>query len=81
LFEWDEDKRRTTIEQRGLDFIDAQLAFDGRPVATASSTHPFEDRFVSVAVLDDGKFYSVVWMWRGEARRMISFRRARDGEE
>jgi uncharacterized protein len=81
MFEWDENKRRTNIESKGLDFVDAAFVFDGRAAITAPSRYPFEDRFVSTAVLDDGKFYSVVWTWRGDVRRIISFRRARDGEE
>ncbi len=31
MFEWDEAKRIWTIAERGLDFADAALAFDGRP--------------------------------------------------
>jgi uncharacterized protein len=61
--------------------MDAVIVFDGRAMITAPSRCPFEDRFASTAILDDGKFYSVVWTWRGDARRIISFRRARDGEE
>ena len=80
-FEWDESKRLKNIETKSLDFIDAVVVFDGRPVTTAPSNFPFEDRFVSTAVLNDGKFYTVVWTWRSVARRIISFRRARDGEE
>jgi len=80
-FEWDENKRLKNLETKSLDFIDAVVVFDGRPVTTAPSNVPFEDRFVSTAVLNDGKFYTVVWTWRGAVRRIISFRRARDGEE
>jgi uncharacterized DUF497 family protein len=75
-----EEKRKLTIELRDLDFIDAQLLFDGRPAVTAPANTPFESRFVSVAMLNDGKFYTVVWTWRADARRIISFRRARDRE-
>jgi uncharacterized protein len=39
-----------------------------------------EDRVVSIAEID-GKIYTVVWTWRLENRRIISFRRARDAEE
>lgn len=28
-FEWDEDKRISNIEERGVDFIDAALIFEG----------------------------------------------------
>ena len=81
MFEWDEAKRQQTIKDRGLDFLAATRVFDGRPVITAPAKFPFEPRFVSTAMLDDGKFYSVVWMWRGDVRRIISFRRAWNGEE
>ena len=80
-FEWDENKRLKNIEVRGLDFLDATTAFDGRPVVTAPSQYKTEARWVSTAWLDDGKAYTVVWTQRGLACRIISFRRARDGEE
>ena len=57
----------------------ADLVFDGRPVTTAASRRNNEDRFVSTAEID-GKLYTVVWMWRGENHRIISFRRGGDGE-
>ncbi len=81
MFEWDENKRLKNLESKNLDFIDAVVVFDGRAVISAPSRYAVEDRFVSTAVLDDGKFYSVIWTWRGGARRIISFRRARNGEE
>ena len=54
--------------------------FDGRPVTTAASRRNNEDRFASTAEID-GKLYTVVWMWRGENQRIISFRRAGYGED
>jgi uncharacterized DUF497 family protein len=80
MLEWDEAKRLKNIQRRGLDFEDADLMFDGRPVTTAASRRNNEDRFVSTAETD-GKLYTVVWMWRGENQRIISFRRASYGEE
>lgn len=80
MFEWDENKRAKTLKERGLDFRDACLIFDGRPVAHIPACKDDEARFVSVALIGE-KFFSVVWTWRGEWRRIISFRRARDGEE
>ena len=80
MLEWDEAKRLKNIKRRGLDFEDADLMFDGRPVTTAASRRNNEDRFVSTAGID-GKLYTVVWMWRGENQRIISFRRASYGEE
>jgi uncharacterized DUF497 family protein len=80
MFEWDEDKRLLNLEKHGLDFIDAQLLFDVRMTITAQSDYPVEARFLTIAILD-GKFHPVVWTWREETRRIISFRRARHGEE
>jgi uncharacterized protein (DUF4415 family) len=44
MFEWDEAKRRANLDRRGLDFEDADLVFDGRPVTTAASLRNNEDR-------------------------------------
>ena len=80
MFEWDEEKRLKNRAQRGLDFEDVDLVFDGRPVATAPSRRNDEDRFVSTAEIA-GKLYTVVWTWRGAVRRIIPFRRASGAEE
>ena len=80
LFAWDPDKRDNNLARHKLDLIDGQLLFDGRPVITYPSPRDSELRFVSTGQIGP-KFYSVVWTERGEAIRLISFRRARDGEE
>lgn len=80
MLEWDETKRLVNIQRRGLDFGDADLMFDGRPVTTAASRRNNEDRFISTAEIN-GKLYTVVWMWRRENQRIISFRRAGNAEE
>jgi uncharacterized protein len=79
-FEWDETKRQSTLAGRGLDFRDARHLFDGRPLFSYPSPRADEDRIVSVGRLE-GRCIAVVWTRRGEARRIISMRRARDGEE
>lgn len=80
VFEWDENKRLRNLEKHNLDFVAARLLFDGRPTVTAQSDNPHETRYVTTAKID-GKFYTVVWTWRVDARRIISFRRARHDEE
>jgi uncharacterized DUF497 family protein len=80
MFEWDEAKRQWTLAERGLDFIDAAVMFDGRSALHIPATHKNEERFLTVALIEE-RFYSVVWTWRGGNRRIISFRRSRDGEE
>jgi uncharacterized DUF497 family protein len=79
-FEWFEDKRLWTLKDRGLDFRDCRHLFDGRPIYTYPSPREGEQRFVSVGIIEH-RFIAVIWMERDNGRRIISMRRARDGEE
>lgn len=80
-FEWDEAKRLWVLAERGIDFLLlADALFDGRPVLTAPSTHEGEERFVSLTPVE-GKLFAVIWTWRDGHARIITARRARDGEE
>jgi uncharacterized protein len=76
-FEWSEEKRLRTLEERAIDFRDARRLFDG--LFTYPSPRQEEARFVSIGVLDQ-RFVAAVWTDRTGARRIISMRRARDGE-
>ena len=58
-FGWDEQKREGNLVKHGVDFVDAQALFDGRPVFTTLSRHPDERRFLTTGVLG-GRFYTVV---------------------
>jgi uncharacterized DUF497 family protein len=80
MFAWDDGKRILNIAKHRLDFRVARLLFDGRKTITVQSDYPFEVRYVTTAIID-GKFFTVIWTWREEKRRIISFRRARHGEE
>ncbi|MBV8360124.1 MAG: BrnT family toxin [Deltaproteobacteria bacterium] len=80
MFEWDEAKRLKTLKDRDLDFKDTWQVFDGRPVLHLPSWRNNESCFVSVSEIN-GDLYTVVWAWRGENRRIISFRRARNAEK
>jgi uncharacterized DUF497 family protein len=80
-FEWDEAKRLSNIARHLIDFIDAQAAFDGRAYVELPSAYVGERRAVRTALLE-GTFVTVVWTARvGGVIRIISVRRARDGEE
>jgi uncharacterized protein len=79
-FERPEAKRQTVLATRGLDFINARAFFDGRPLIAAPSPQGEEERFVSIGDLN-GALIAVVWMWRGSAIRIITMRKARDGEK
>jgi uncharacterized protein len=79
-FEWSEAKRLTVLTERGLDFIDAQAFFDGRPLIAVPSPHGEEERWLTIGELN-GILLAVVWMWRGQVIRIITMRKARDGEK
>jgi len=51
------------MRDRGLDFADAFLLFDGRSVLHQPSPRDDEDRWKSTSLIE-GKYFTVVWMWR-----------------
>ena len=80
-FCWDEAKREWVLAERGIDFLRISFVFfDGRPLLTVSARRGDEERFLSIGVIE-GKFFAVVWLWREGAIRIVTARRARDGEE
>ena len=78
-FEWDEAKRLSNIEKHEIDFLDMQDMFDGRPLKAFDSSRGGETRTLSIGVLDD-VIYTVVTTRRGDRTRIISARRASNGE-
>jgi uncharacterized DUF497 family protein len=78
LFEWDERKRLANLAKHGLDFLDADLIFRGVHYSYPSERRG-EDRWVTVGLLE-GREVALVWTARGDAMRLISFRRARREE-
>ena len=78
--EWDENKRAANVEKHRLDLLAGALLFDGRPVLTYPSPRGGEERYVSIGLLTD-ELVAVVWTRRDESIRLISLRRARDGEK
>ena len=79
-FEWDEAKRFSNLTRHGIDFRAVRRLFDGRPVLTNKSSYADEQRWLTTGILGE-RFVTVVWTWRGDTIRMISARRARDGEQ
>ena len=51
MFEWDETKRLRTLAVRGIDFVDARLAFDGRPAFEVQAWRADEERFLTAAAI------------------------------
>jgi uncharacterized DUF497 family protein len=54
--------------------------FDGRPGIHQPTSRGDEERWKSTALFD-GKFFTVVLMWRNAAIRVISMRRSHEQEE
>lgn len=71
---FDEDKRLTTLTERGLDFKDAPKVFAGEHFDVADERLDYgETRILTFGWLD-GRAVSIVWMPRGSVRRIISMR-------
>lgn len=71
-FEWDEEKRLSNIEERGVDFRDAALIFEG-PIINKEDTRENygERRFRALGNIDN-EYYLVAYTWRGTTCRIIS---------
>jgi uncharacterized protein len=79
-FEWSQAKREWVLNERGIDFLRvAHALFDGRSILTVASPRDGEERFVSIGPIE-GKMFAVVWTWRGSVIRLVTARRARNGE-
>ena len=78
--EFGPDKREKTLTERGLDFARADEVFAGVSVTTEDARFDYGDtRFITAGVLDS-RMVVVVWTPRGEARRIISMRKANERE-
>ena len=76
-FEWFEHKRLENLSSHGIDFIDAKEIWQGDVLEVPSDQDWHgEPRYLAYGVLE-GRIITVVFTWRGEARRLISARRAR----
>ena len=78
MYEWDEDKRKLTLEKHGLDFLDAAEVFaEDHLVLRARSE--IEQRRIAIGPIN-GMFIAVVFTIRGDTIRIITGRRARRNE-
>jgi len=74
--EWDEAKRKSTLQKRGLDFASvADAEWDEALTVEDSRTDYRETRFVSLVPIH-GRLCVVAWCMRGRNMRVISLRKA-----
>jgi hypothetical protein len=78
---YDAEKRRLTLEHRGIDFEDAVQVFAGPEYTLLDDrTNYGETRFQTYGLLD-GRLVQVVWTPRNKARHVISMRKCNDREK
>lgn len=78
---FDPAKRQATLNERGLDFRDAELVFAGPTLTVQDTRQDYgEDRFQTVGYLA-GRMVMIVWTPRGEARHIMSMRKCNDREK
>ena len=78
---FDPSKRLAALEDRGLDFIDAEIVFAGMTITVEDVRRDYgEPRFQTVGFLA-GRMLMIVWTPRGEARHVITMRKCNDREK
>jgi len=78
---FDPVKRETTLRERGLDFALAAEVFEGHTYDRVDDRRDYgEVRIITVGTLV-GRMVVLVWTQRGEARHVISMRKANDREQ
>lgn len=79
--EFDPDKRDKTLAERGLDFARTEEVFAGPTLDQPDTRFEYgEPRNVTFGYLDE-RVVVVIWTPRGEARRIISMRKANEREQ
>ncbi|HEX8466205.1 MAG TPA: BrnT family toxin [Allosphingosinicella sp.] len=74
--EFDPAKRERTLRKRRLDLAKADRIFDTFEMTEEDERQDYgEDRFLTLGLLDD-MIVVCVWTQRGDARRIISLRKA-----
>ena len=78
LYEWDEAKRGRNIDQRNLDFASLR-DFDWDQAEIIRTDRHDEIRYTAYGYME-GRLVAVAYTWRGDVRRIISFRKANSRE-
>ncbi len=77
MFVWDEAKRESHLKKHGLDFKDAHLVYENPDKCTYESSGKDERRLMDLAMaVIHGRVLTLIYTYRGEDVRVISFRPA-----
>lgn len=78
---FDPEKRRLTLERRGLDFADAGAIFGSHYISQLDDRENYgEKRYITYGYIDD-RIVALGWTERGTTRRIISLRKANEREQ
>ena len=79
--EFDQAKRDETFKHRGVDMGRANEVFEGVTISFADIRFEYgEERFITFGLLDS-RMVVLAWTKRGNARRIISMRKANEREQ
>lgn len=78
---YDPAKRQKTLEERGLDFEDALLVFDGITVEVEDQRKDYGERRIICFGALEGRMVVVGYTPRGAVRHVFSMRKANDREQ
>lgn len=77
---FDPAKRDKTLQERGLDFADAEAVIENLTLQWVDDRYDYgEERIAAIGLLND-RMVVVVWTERGDDRHIISMRHAHDKE-
>jgi uncharacterized protein len=78
---FDPKKREVTLRERGIDFADAEMLFEGLTFTEEDDRLDYSERRYRTFGVLAGRLMLVVWTPRGEIRHVISMRKCNDREK
>ena len=81
MYEWDEDKNRKNLSERGLSFDDAEAVFAGPCVTFEDTREDYDEQRLITFGLLEGRLVVIAHTPRGENIRIISMRKGNDREQ
>jgi hypothetical protein len=78
---WDEAKRQSALEARGLDFADAEAVFSGSLFEFEDTRQDYGERRMICFGFLAGRMVAVGYVQRGATRHIFSMRKANEREQ
>lgn len=77
---YDSNKQKKTLEERGLDFMDAAVVFEGQVYEFEDTRKDYgEERIIAVGYLA-GRMVMIGYVQRGKTKHIFSMRKANERE-